>query len=116
MIQADLQGHARANLEKFMGKTANCENGNEQHEVQGIYTKSLGFEKELKSTVPEVRTYLTISVCCINERLKMSLKNRPYNHKIRNEQIKYRKKTIFYIREENYMKCVFCMQVINLMK
>jgi hypothetical protein len=68
MIQADLQGHARANLEKFMGKTANCENGNEQHEVQGIYTKFLGFEKEHKSTVPEVRTYLTISVCCINER------------------------------------------------
>jgi hypothetical protein len=60
-----------------MDKTADCENGNEQHEVQGIYTKLLGFEKELKSTVPEVRTYLTITVCCINERLKMSLKNRP---------------------------------------
>jgi len=29
MIQADLQGHARANLEKFMGKTANFQNGNE---------------------------------------------------------------------------------------
>jgi hypothetical protein len=45
-----------------MGKTANFQNGNEKHEAQGIYTKLLGFEKELKSTVPEVRTYLTISV------------------------------------------------------
>ena len=54
MIQADLQGHARANLEKFMGKTANFQNGNEQQEAQSIYTKLLGHEKELKSTVPEV--------------------------------------------------------------
>ena len=72
MIPAELQGHARVNLEKFIGKTDNFQKGDDQRKAHGIYTDLLGFEKDFKSTVPEVRTYLTISVCCINERLKMS--------------------------------------------
>jgi len=57
VIPADLQSHARVNLEKFIGKAANFQNGDDQRKSQGIYTKLLGFEKDLKSTILGVRTY-----------------------------------------------------------
>lgn len=48
--------------------------------------------------------------------MENELKTRPYNHKIRNEQIKYRKKVIFNIREEYYIQCLYIMQVIDFRK
>jgi hypothetical protein len=61
VIPTDLQSHARVNLQKFIGKEKNFCNGDVQRDAQRIYTKLLGFEKELKSTISGVRTYLTIS-------------------------------------------------------
>jgi hypothetical protein len=61
VIPTDLRSHVRVNLQKFIGKDKNFCNGDDQRDALRIYTKLLGFEKELKSTISGVRTYLTIS-------------------------------------------------------
>lgn len=74
MIPADLQDYARVNLTKFIGKIKNFQNEDDQRKAYNNYIDLLGFEKELKSTLVEVCTYLTITMYRINERQEMRKK------------------------------------------